>query len=505
MCLNNEFKRFTYPFFVATFLVILSFWFEARVGLNLGDEGFLWYGAQATLNGAVPMRDFMSYDPGRYYWSAFFMWAMQDNGIVALRIAIAIFQWIGLCIALWAVYKFDKRKWLVVVAGLLFILWMFPRHKLFDISLAIILTVTAACLIESPVRQRYFWAGLILGLAAFFGRNHGLYGAVGLGGAMVLNQVTRRGPGIVLAGRSFLPGLVIGYSPMIVMLIFVPNFFQSFIEGIRFLFEINSTNIQLPVPWPWMARSAKDFVEGLFFIALLVFPVIGGIKLWQRRNISSGNSPLLAAAVLLSIPYAHFAFSRAGIGHLAQGIGPMMLGSVTLHSNLTDRKRLKIAAFLLCLVVLSYIVVSKQHPGLFASTYAWQKMDIAGDILLLDKDTSILVHTAKRLITENHGAVESGSVLITPFWPGLYPVLGLKSPVWEIYALFPRKKSFQDMEINRIQVANTRMVILADIALDGREELRFKSTHPVIYDFIRKNYRPLTIENSPEYLKVFIH
>lgn len=498
MCLNDELKRFTFPFFVATFLVLLSFWFEAKVGLNLADEGFLWYGAQATLDGAVPIRDFMSYDPGRYYWSALFMWAMQDNGIVALRIAIAIFQWMGFCIALWAVYRFEQRKWIVVMAGLLLMLWMFPRHKLFDISLAIILTVTAACLIELPNRLRYFWAGLVLGLVAFFGRNHGLYGAVGLGGAMVLNLVTRRGPGIVSAGRSFLSGLVIGYSPMIVMLIFVPNFFASFIEGIRFLFEIKATNLPLPVPWPWIP---KYFVVGIFYVALLIFPVIGGIILWRRRNLSSGNSPLLAAAVLLSIPYAHFAFSRAGIAHLAQGIGPMLLGFVALHSSLTDRKRLKYATFFLCLMVLSFIIVHTQHRGLFASTRTWQKMDIAGDILLLDKNTSILVLTAKRLITANHGTGES--VLITPFWPGLYPVLGLKSPIWEIYAIFPRKESFQNSEISRIQAANTRMVILADIALDGREELRYRSTHPKIYDFICRNFKSLTVENPPEYMKVY--
>jgi hypothetical protein len=52
---------------------------------------------------------------------------------------------------------------------------MFPPHKLYEGALTAAAVFFGAWLIESPTPWRHFGSGVFLGLAAFFGRNHGLY------------------------------------------------------------------------------------------------------------------------------------------------------------------------------------------------------------------------------------------------------------------------------------------------------------------------------------------
>src|SRR2546423_15390133 len=85
---------------LSALLVIVFFFLQGDVGLNIADEGFLWYGTIRTTLGEVPIRDFQAYDPARYYWGAFCFKIIGNHGIIALRISEALFQFVGLPLAL---------------------------------------------------------------------------------------------------------------------------------------------------------------------------------------------------------------------------------------------------------------------------------------------------------------------------------------------------------------------------------------------------------------------
>src|SRR5690606_22424156 len=75
-----------------------------------------------------------------------------------------------------------------------------------------------------------------------------------------------------------------------------------------------------------------------------------------------------------------------------------------------------------------------------------------------------------------------------PFWPGAYALLERKSPMWAVYALWPRDAAFQKREIDRIKASQPAFALIFDIPLDGRDELRFANTHPIIYQYIVDNF-----------------
>src|SRR5438105_3497367 len=110
---------------LSALLVVLFFLLQGDIGLNLADEGFLWYGTIRTALGDIPIRDFQSYDPGRYYWGALWFKVLRSDGIMALRMSQAIFQFLGLSLALLLLRRVLSSWLALVVAGGVLLLWMF--------------------------------------------------------------------------------------------------------------------------------------------------------------------------------------------------------------------------------------------------------------------------------------------------------------------------------------------------------------------------------------------
>jgi hypothetical protein len=77
--------------------------------------------------------------------------------------------------------------------------------------------------------------------------------------------------------------------------------------------------------------------------------------------------------------------------------------------------------------------------------------------------------------------------------------------MWEIYALFPRSKTFEMDEIERIKSVKPGFAVILDFPLDGRRDLLFHNTHPETYTYIRKHFRQLSKHAYNPAYKIFIN
>lgn len=476
-------------------ITLLAFVMHGDKGINLWDEGFFWYGAQRVLMGEVPFRDFMAYDPGRYYWSAALMKLAGNDGLLLLRATGALFQAIGVYLGLQLLNAEARRPQPVILllAAVTLTAWMYPWFKVFDVVSSIAIVAALALLIRQPSLRQFFVLGTVVGLAAVFGRNHGVYGVMGSLGAMAFLAIRRdKQLAFQKALVSWGTGITVGFLPVILMAALIPGFAPAFWRSIIFLvFELRATNLPRPTPWPWLVQTgplppletAAAISQGCFYVGIIAFGVLGLVWVFFQRLQGKSVSPALVASSLLAIPYAHYTFSRPDLTHLAQGIFPLLLGGFAVLANQRDWIRGSAAALLCGASVLTML---PEDPAW--RCYATEKChttEVSGSKFKLDAGAVIdtgLVHKLGRV------AGDDGNVLVMPFWPGAYALLHKKSPTWENYALFSRSPEFENEEIARIRAAAPRLVLINDMPLDDREEWRFHKTHPLIYQYVMTHY-----------------
>jgi len=495
---SNHLSTISIFLFSAASVFLLFLW-QSHEGLSLLDEGFLWYGAQRVIAGEVPIRDFYAYDIGRYYWSAAFMGLLGNTGIISLRIATAVFQAIALFTGLTLLARnfTNQTRIYLLLAWVILVAWMAHQYRLYDTSLPILMVGVLAYLVEKPSTRRYFLSGLAVGLVAVFGRNHGVYGIAGSFGVLFYLAINRgTGPGLLKAFIYWASGVFTGYLPVLVFFSAVPGFALAFWEFNRYLYEIKATNLPLPIPWPWQVpfdqltnySTIRALFEGLFFIATLIFGLLGIVLVIRNRLLDKPVSPILAVSVFMALPYAHYAYSRADISHLAPGLFPFLLGILALLADKPAKIKWSFAIFL-CGASLTVMLPSFPAWECLV-THQCVKINVAGDILDVDPTTAGNLIALSKLAKQF--APGDRTFIAAPFWPGAYAALGRKSPMWEIYVLFPyRSTTFQQAEIERIKAANPAFVLIHDFALDGREDLRFRNSRPLIFQYIRDNFEQL--------------
>lgn len=467
------------------------------------DEGYVWYGTLRLLEGEWPHRDFKSYEPGRYFWYG--MWAAAlGKGLGVFRLATHAFYFVGLATALTALRALGFDLIEVFLSGLILASWAHPAYKLFEPSLWFMAFAATVWLMLNPAPLSAFVVGVAAGGALLVGFNFFLY----LGASLLVLWVVPTPGGVVLKDLSSWAGLGVlsGATPFLAYCC-VPGVAGAFFERrIRSIVARGTTNLPLPIPWPWREppmgagpSRPRQITFQLLFLSLLLLPPLALAWVVVEPAASSAHSRAgVIAAATLGVVGWHPAFSRADVSHLAQSMAPLVL-LVCCFSALLPTSTLVLiglaAGSWATMLPLTHFFQQRQAPGYFES------MRIGSlDVWAIEWETRLVERVSELCREERRGG---DGLLALPLLVSLYPILGLKAPVYDTYCVFPADEAAQQRMIAAIRAADVRIAVIYNLALDQREDLRFSATHPLVMAYLLSEMERLENHGLPSDLQLF--
>jgi hypothetical protein len=217
-----------------------------------------------------------------------------------------------------------------------------------------------------------------------------------------------------------------------------------------------------------------------------------------RRSGDGSGDRLLAASLFVGVPYMHYAFSRPDVFHLASAMPPLLLGVIGLARAGSAPSPRTSAIILGALLVASAFTVGVRQPLVqktLVSREPWGRLDTEEGPLWVRLRDAELVRTVRRLRRESVPPHEP--LLLAPHWPGLYPLLGLRSPVWEIFFLFPAEPTRQLEMVTDLGRAGVNWAVVCTAGVDGQPEWSFPRTHALVWSHLTEAWAGSTRPGLP--------
>lgn len=457
-------------------------WWERRhAPIDRADEAYLWYGARLVTRGAVPVRDFRSYEPGRYWWCAAVL-ALLGDGMTRLRLA-AHALWAAVLAALAFTMALSGHSYLAIgTLTVVLVLWGWPQYKLFEPATQLAGVVAGAAMLAWDAPFAPGGAGVVAGLATIMGVNLGAYLAVALGALSLLAP----GDGAVAA---YAAGLLLGWAPLVLWATRTPGVARSLWERrVRQVVSRGSTNLPTPVPWPW-----RRGMEGLWgwstgprrvvqwaFVVLPTVQLVSVLVVILDRELRA-DAPVFAASAFVGVVVLHHAFSRADPTHIALVIGPT---AVTLVSVL-DRLPGPLAVTGYAGIVAASAVAASGWRGWERRPTVWVMAADETTAIPMVPEDAMLVSAVRALLI---GADPAAPVLAVPTSLGLLVALDRASAVYDVFSVYPADAADEQRMLGELERTRPPIAVVDLQALDGREDLRFCATHPRVWAWLSANY-----------------
>jgi hypothetical protein len=473
-----------------------------RVGVDLGDEGYLWYGTQRTLAGEVAIRDFRAYDPGRYWWCAAVL-RVLGPGLIQLRIACGTFQWLGLTAGVVAATRATGSVAAGVAAGAVLAVWGQPRHKPFEASATCFAVLAGQLLLEHPSGGRAAVVGLVVGLGAVLGLNLALY--LGVAAVSLLAVLARAGSVVPLAELAVGAGLglLVGAAPVLAAALLARGYARAYWRRkVAVVLGRRTTNLPLPVPGPRRARRAPQLaglprggplLAGALFSLAPLAPAVVLLTALVAPGRGPGGVPLAVAAAAVALPAAHGARSRAEVGHLTMWAHPLLLLAVAA----TTAGTVAAAAAWTGLAAATALVALPAHPlaRRWHERHRLVEARAGGARLLVTPGEDHVLAVLQRLA---RGRV----VVALPVLVGVHAMVGGRAPAYDTFCVYPATPEEDAALRDELLAAGIEVAIVDDAALDGRDDLRFRATHPRTWEMLESVLSPAPALGLPASLLV---
>ncbi len=469
-----------------------------KTGLNLMDEGYLWYGSLKVLDGAVPIRDFRAYDPGRYYWCGLWMW-LFGRGLLSLRISALVAGLLGLAIGTSAVFLVTQ-SWLVTIpACCLMTVSLYPPYKQVDIIFPMSSVFIAVMLTGDPAWGNVFLAGIFVCVSLIFGLNHALYAGAGFVLIIAIMLWHGHGPDHTVLLPWYAAGLGIGMMPVLAAFVFIPGLFPSYWrQKVMRVVRRRTTNLALPLPWLWRPTPAHlKYLGKRALIIQAVFtlmPIFFGLVI--AVTAVAGPASRLEWAVLavsaIGLGYLHHAMSRADLAHMTQASSPFLIALVVVLSGMSYGWM--VLAVLAALSSRSVYLLFRGLPIKPDRSVVCEQFAAGGTSLRLVRPLAEHLSRIRALVDRHTRPGEP--VVFVPTLVTLYPLLKRQSAVYDTFCVYPATAEEERAMIRQIEESGARFALVHNHPQDEREALRFSNTHPQVWQFLHREFVPVAMNGE---------
>ena len=121
--------------------------------------------------------------------------------------------------------------------------------------------------------------------------------------------------------------------------------------------------------------------------------------------------------------------------------------------------------------------------------------EVGDDILRLYRRDATYLSQIEDVVRRRLGPGEP--ILVVPFHVALYPILNRQSPTWGLYLTRPGTDREQAEMIRRLEEQRVDWALVVDARVDGREDLLFRNTHPIVWNYLQATFDRLEDPQLP--------